>query len=79
MSAAGEPPTIAVFPFSNLSSDPEQVYFVQGMADEIVSALARIRSLLVISSKSSAALEHMGWMNKRLRRGCVCATFLKAA
>ncbi len=56
-----EPPTIAVFPFSNRSDDPDQAYFVQGMADEIVAALTRVRSLLVISSESSAALQGTGW------------------
>ncbi|MFL6776148.1 MAG: winged helix-turn-helix domain-containing protein [Sphingomicrobium sp.] len=56
-----EPPTIAVFPFENLSSEPDQDYFVEGMADEIVAVLTRIRSLLVISSESSAALKGTGW------------------
>jgi TolB-like protein len=55
--AAGEPPTIAVFPFSNIGSDPDQDYFVQGMADEVVMALTRLRTLLVISSESSASLK----------------------
>src|SRR5947209_1950078 len=59
--AVGEPPTIAVFPFSNAGGDPEQGYFVDGMLDEIVAALTRIRALLVISNESSSALRGKHW------------------
>lgn len=55
--AGGEPPTIAVLPFSNIGSDPDQDYFADGMADEVVTALTRLRTLLVISSESSAVLK----------------------
>jgi adenylate cyclase len=50
-------PSIAVLPFSNLSNDPDQDYFVEGMMDEIVTALTRIRTLFVISGDSSLALK----------------------
>jgi adenylate cyclase len=50
-------PSIAVLPFSNLSRDPDEDYFVEGMVDEIVHALTRIRTLFVISSESSFALK----------------------
>ncbi len=50
-------PSIAVLPFVNLSKDPEQDYFVEGVMDEIVTALTRIRTLFVISSESSLALK----------------------
>ena len=53
--------SIAVLPFTNLSGDPEQEYFVQGMMDEIVLALTRIRILRVISSKSSQTLRDRDW------------------
>jgi adenylate cyclase len=43
-------PSIAVMPFANLSNDPEQDYFVDGVVDEIVSALSRFKSLYVISA-----------------------------
>ena len=39
-SAAGERPSVAVLPFVNLSADPEQEYFCDGMAVEIINALA---------------------------------------
>src|SRR5262249_21093024 len=42
-------PSIAVLPFSNLSSDPEQDYFADGMVDDIITGLARINWLFVIA------------------------------
>lgn len=50
-------PSIAVLPFANLSNDPEQDYFADGMVVEIVAALSRFRSLFVIASGSSLALK----------------------
>ena len=46
-------PPIAVLPFANLSGDPEQDYFADGMVEEIITALSRIRWLLVIARDSS--------------------------
>jgi adenylate cyclase len=46
-------PSIAVLPFSNLSSDPEQEYFADGMVEEITTALAKVRWLLVVARNSS--------------------------
>jgi TolB-like protein/DNA-binding SARP family transcriptional activator len=46
-------PTIAVLAFQNMSGDPEQEYFVDGMVEEIITALSRIRWLLVIARNSS--------------------------
>ena len=46
-------PSIAVLPFANLSGDPEQEYFADGMVDEIITALSRIRWLFVIADNSS--------------------------
>jgi TolB-like protein/DNA-binding winged helix-turn-helix (wHTH) protein len=48
-----EKPSIAVLPFQNLSGDPEQEYFVDGMVQEIITALSRIRWLFVIARNSS--------------------------
>ena len=36
-------PSIAVLPFQNLSGDPEQEYFTDGMVEEIITALSRMR------------------------------------
>src|SRR5215475_9095567 len=46
-------PSIAVMPFQNLGSDPEQEYFADGMVEEIITALSRIRWLFVIARNSS--------------------------
>jgi adenylate cyclase len=46
-------PSIAVLPFQNMSADPEQEYFSDGMVEEIITALSRIRWLFVIARNSS--------------------------
>jgi len=46
-------PSIAVLPFQNMSGDPEQEYFADGMVEEIITALSRIRWLFVIARNSS--------------------------
>jgi adenylate cyclase len=46
-------PSIAVLAFQNMSGDPEQEYFVDGMVEEILTALSRIRWLFVIARNSS--------------------------
>ena len=46
-------PSIAVLPFENMSDDPEQEYFADGMVEEIITALSRFKSLFVIARNSS--------------------------
>ena len=46
-------PSIAVLPFANMSGDPEQEYFADGMVDDILLALSRVRWLFVIARHSS--------------------------
>jgi adenylate cyclase len=46
-------PSIAVLPFQNLSGDPEQEYFADGMVEEIITALSRIHWLFVIARNST--------------------------
>jgi TolB-like protein len=46
-------PSIAVLPFVNLSSDPEQEYFADGIVEDITTALARFRGIFVIARNSS--------------------------
>src|SRR6516165_1238403 len=51
--ALPDKPSIAVLPFENLSGDPEQGYFVDGMVEEIVTALSRIHWLFTVARNSS--------------------------
>ena len=51
--ALPDKPSIAVLPFQNMSGDPEQEYFADGMVEEIITALSRFRWLFVIARNSS--------------------------
>jgi len=51
--ALPDKPSIAVMPFANISGDPEQDYFADGMVEEITTALSRIKWLIVIARNSS--------------------------
>ena len=51
--ALPDKPSIAVLPFANMSGDPEQEYFADGMVEEIITGLSRIRWLFVIARNSS--------------------------
>jgi len=46
-------PSIAVLPFTNMSADPEQEYFADGIAEDVITALSRYPSLFVIARNSS--------------------------
>jgi DNA-binding winged helix-turn-helix (wHTH) protein len=48
-------PSLAVMPFQNMSGDPEQEYFADGMVEEIITALSRIKWLFVVARNSSCA------------------------
>jgi adenylate cyclase len=50
-------PSIAVLPFQNMSGDPEQEYFADGMVEEIITALSRNKQLFVIARNSSFAFK----------------------
>jgi TolB-like protein len=51
-------PMVAVLPFANLSGDPEQLYFADGITGDIIDRLSRFRILSVIGLESSFALRH---------------------
>jgi adenylate cyclase len=61
-------PSIAVLPFQNLSGDPEQEYFADGMVEEIITALSRIRWLFVIARNSSFTYKGQAVDVKRVGR-----------
>src|SRR5271156_756639 len=51
--ALPDKPSLAVMPFTNMSGDPEQEYFADGMVEEIITGLSRIKCLFVIARNSS--------------------------
>jgi len=61
-------PSIAVLPFANMSGDPEQEYFVDGMVEEIITALSRIRWLFVIARNSTFTYKGQAVDVKRVGR-----------
>jgi TolB-like protein/class 3 adenylate cyclase/Tfp pilus assembly protein PilF len=61
-------PSIAVLPFQNISGDPEQEYFADGMVEELVTALSRIRWLFVIARNSSLTYKGLVVDVKRVGR-----------
>ncbi len=61
-------PKIAVLPFLNLSGDPEQAYFAEGVTDQIVTDLARFKALFVLSIESTAKYQGQSADPQRLKR-----------
>jgi TolB-like protein len=53
-------PTVAVLPFDNMSGDPEQDYFSDGISEDIITLLSKHRSLLVIARNSAFAFKGRG-------------------
>jgi adenylate cyclase len=56
--AAGDQPSIAVLPFANMSADPDQEYFSDGITEDIITDLSKIAGLLVIARNSSFAYKN---------------------
>lgn len=61
-------PSIAVLPFQNMSSDPEQDYFADGIVEDIITALSRYHGLFVIARNSSFAYKGQAVDIKRVGR-----------
>jgi adenylate cyclase len=61
-------PSIAILPFANISGGPEQEYFADGMVEEIITALSRIRWLFVIARNSSFTYKGQSIDVKRVGR-----------
>jgi len=66
--ALPEKPSIAVLPFQNMSGDPEQEYFADGMVEEITTAIARLPWLFVIARNSSFTYKGRAVDVKRIAR-----------
>jgi TolB-like protein len=65
---SSDKPSLAVLPFHNLSGDPEQEYFADGMVEEIITALSRIRWLFVTARNSTFAYKGQSVDVKRVGR-----------
>jgi adenylate cyclase len=67
-SALPNKPSLAVMPFRNMSGDPEQEYFADGIVEEIITALSRIRWLFVIARNSSFTYKGQAFDVKQVGR-----------
>jgi adenylate cyclase len=66
--AASERPSIAVLPFVNMSGDPEQEYFADGISEDIITGLSKLRWFFVIARNSSFAYKGKAVDVKRTAR-----------
>jgi TolB-like protein/Tfp pilus assembly protein PilF len=77
--AAKRPPSIAVLPFVNMSADPEQEYFCDGMAEELINALSQIRDLRVIARTSAFSYKGRNVNVRDIGRELDVATILEGS
>ncbi len=61
-------PSIAVLPFANLSSDPEHMFFADGIAEDIITELSRFRSVFVIARSSSFSFKGQPFESREIGR-----------
>ncbi len=61
-------PSIAVLPFANMSDDPDQEYFADGMSEDLITGLSRIRWLFVIARNSTFVYKHRAVDVKQVAR-----------
>jgi TolB-like protein len=61
-------PSIAVLPFTNMSDDPDQEYFADGMSEDLITGLSRIRWLFVIARNSTFVYKHRAVDVKQVSR-----------
>jgi eukaryotic-like serine/threonine-protein kinase len=72
-------PSIAVLPFANMSADPEQDYFAEGIAEELLNALAHIHDLRVVARTSAFALKGMNLDIREIGRKLNVKTVLEGS
>ena len=75
--ALPDKPSIAVLPFENMTGDPEQEYFADGMVEEIITALSRFKWLFVIARNSSFTFKGEAVDVKEVGRSLACALSLR--
>src|SRR5688572_22179083 len=66
--AAAPKKAIVVLPFANLSPDPDNAYFADGLMEEVIADLSRVQALTVISRTSSVKLKETDWDLRRIGR-----------
>ena len=66
--------SIAVLPFANMSGDPEQEFFSDGISEELLNVLAKVKGLRVTSRTSAFAFKGQGHLDPEDRRGVGCRT-----
>ena len=71
--------SIAVLPFTNMSGDPEQEFFADGITEDIITELSRFRELFVISRNSSFKYKGRRSTCRRSRASSACSTSSRAA
>ena len=72
-------PSIAVMPFANLSADPEQEYFCDGMAEEIINSLTHVEGLRVVARTSSFAFKGKNEDTREIGRKLMVETLLEGS
>ena len=77
--AGHEPPSIAVLPFVNLSRDEENEYFADGLAEELLNVLAKIRGLRVAARSSAFTFKGKGVTVAEVGRALNVATVLEGS
>ena len=77
-SASGDKPSIAALPFANLSNDPEQDYFVDGLMEEIVTALTRIGRCSSSTPAPASASRGRRFRPRKPPRSWACAMCSRA-
>ena len=77
--AIPDKPSIAVLPFENLSGDPKQEYFADGVSEDIITELSRFSDLFVIARNSSFRYKAKRWICAKWVANSACATCWRAA
>lgn len=72
-------PSIAVLPFANLSVDPENEYFCDGLAEELLNALTKVKNLRVVARTSAFSLKHQELDVREIGRRLNVATVLEGS
>ena len=76
---AASVPSIAVLPFSNLSAAPENEYFCEGLAEELLNALTRVSNLRVVARTSAFSFKHQQLDVREIGRRLNAATVLEGS